>query len=319
MEVRRDVLLGVGALFVLNLLIAFVAIALFSRMGPVIDRIQSENVYSVAAGQQMLAALARAEGPLGEAESRAFDQALERARSNVTEPAEREPLDRLTELREAAASGTAAARAETVKQIEMLTAINYRAMAEADREALRLGQAGAWFSVFIAGFALVVSLVAVRRLDQRLVQPIRELWATLQALRAGDTHRRCSPAHAPVEFGRIFAQVHEILDQQTKPRPWSDRHAKADHAVVLWAIGANPQPTFVVDQRGQIFAANGPAHELLGGPHGAVVRAALGKVSQKGPSPALPAPMVLEVTPVPDGQVWVCSVLGSSGHAQGGQ
>ena len=44
MEVRRDVLLGVGALFALNLLIAFVSISLFNRMGPVIDRIQSENV-----------------------------------------------------------------------------------------------------------------------------------------------------------------------------------------------------------------------------------------------------------------------------------
>ena len=316
MEVRRDVLLGVGALFALNLLIAFVSISLFNRMGPVIDRIQSENVYSVEAGQQMLAALARAEGPLGAGEIQALDAGLERARSNVTEEAEREPLDWLTRMRQVAITGSRQARTQTVDQIEMLTAINYRAMATADAEARRLGLAGAWFSVFVAGFALVLSVVAARRLDQRLVQPIRELWSTLQALRAGDTHRRCSVAQAPVEFGRIFTQVNEILDQQTKPRPWTDRHAKADHAVVLWALSANPEPTFVVDERGQVFAANAPAHELLGNPKGGAVRGALAKVSHKGAPPSLPPPLSLEVTPVPEGQVWVCKVLGS-GDAQG--
>jgi hypothetical protein len=313
MELRRDLLLGVGSLFLLNLLVALVTIALFTRMGPVIDQIMRENVHSTEAGERMLAALATAgDGPMEPAERKRYVEALGAARSNVTEEAEKAPLDRLMALEPAVVAGAASARAEAVTQIDRLTAINYQAIAATALEARRLGLAGAWFSVFVAGFALILSVLAVRRLNQRLLVPVRELWATLEAARAGNTFRRCAGSHLPEEIWRIFTQVNEMLDQRSNPRPYTDRRAHVDRAVVLWALRQRQQPTFVIDDRGQIFAANGPAHALLGDLRGPEVRAALaqGRSLERGAKLAGGFELVAE--PVPEGEVWVCEVRGAA-------
>ena len=59
MRLQRDFLLSVGILVAFNILLAFGAIGLFTRMSPAIERILQENVYSTDAAEEMLALLAR--------------------------------------------------------------------------------------------------------------------------------------------------------------------------------------------------------------------------------------------------------------------
>lgn len=313
MELRRDLFLGVGSILTLSLLIALVTIAVFSRMGPVIDRIMRENVYSTQAAGEMLAVLARAsDRPLEPREREAYAAGLQRVQSNLTAPEEKAPLARLGALLDAVLAGEPGARREASQQLEILTAVNHRAMNETAREARRLGLAGAWFSVFVASFALILSVLAVRRLTQRLLAPVRELAATLEAARAGNLFRRCLGSNLPLEFARIFTQINEMLDHRRNPRPYTDRRAQADHAVVLWSLRQRKDPTFVVDEAGKIFAANGPAHALLGDPRGPTVRAALGAGRQLGGvERKLPEGMSLVAESVPEGDIWICEVRGT--------
>jgi hypothetical protein len=93
MELRRELLLTIGTLVLLNLSLAFGAIGLFVRMGPAIERILQENVYSIIAVEEILTELADAgSAPLPPGARAQVNQALDNAKRNVTEEAERPVL-----------------------------------------------------------------------------------------------------------------------------------------------------------------------------------------------------------------------------------
>jgi nitrogen fixation/metabolism regulation signal transduction histidine kinase len=309
-ELRRDLLLGVGSLFGLNLVLAFATIAVFMRMGPVTDRMSRENVVALEAGEQMLALMTEAgAAPFDATQRRLFTIARGRAAAALAGPAADGPIGRLVALEDAIAAGTMAARQEAIVQLRGLSATSRADLEAGHREARRLGLAGAWFAVFVASIALILGVIAVRRLTHRLLVPIRELWATLEAAHAGNIYRRCAVAQAPLEIGRIVHQVNEMLDLRSSRQPYTERRSQVDRAVVLWALRQRKEATFVVDERGQIFAANAPAHALLGEPAGASVRAAL--AGEGGPARAaarMPTGFEVAVEPLPEGNASICEV-----------
>lgn len=315
MELRRDLLLGVGSLFMLNLVLALVTIGVFTRMGPAIEGSLRENVPVLESGEEMLAVLAEADAaPFDTGQRARFADARTRAERHAGD-ATRAPLTRLAALEAAVATADGRARREAIEQIRRLTERNHAGLRESEREARRLGLAGAWFSVFVASFALILGIIAVRRLTHRLLVPVSDLWATLEAARAGNIYRRCVVSNPPVEISRIVTQVNEMLDLRTSPQPYAERRAQADRAVVVWALRQRPHPTFVVDERGQIFAANGPAHTLLGTPAGAAVRLAFAAGSPTKAAARMPAGFDLTAEPVPEGSVWVCEVRETASSA----
>jgi PAS domain-containing protein len=309
-ETRRDLLLGVGVLFALNLLLAFTAIGLFGRMGPVIDRIIRENVYSIEAGEEMLTVLARSpDGPLAPAERDPLSAALGRASSNVTEAAEVQILDRIRSLEEKVFAGDFPARRQMVREVQELIAVNQAALRAADEEARRLGLAGAWFSAMLATFTLFLSALTVRRLMNRLIAPVRELVATLDEVRAGNVHRRCVANQAPRELNRVFRDINQILDVHFNPRPLTEHKAKIDRAVALWAIGREPDAIFVIDERGNIHASNDRGHDLLGSTMGPVVRGSLSTVVAREPKIVkLPGGTEIHGAPLSGQTAWLCRV-----------
>jgi nitrogen fixation/metabolism regulation signal transduction histidine kinase len=237
-----------------------------------------------------------------------FDEALSRARANLTEEAEAAPLGKLAEMKNDVVAGASEARVQAVAEIRRLMTINYEVMTATDREARLLSRAGAWFAVFVTSFALLLSVVSIRRLTHRLIRPMQELWTTVEATRAGDLFRRCVVSDAPVEIRRIVSRVNEMLDMRANPRPWSDRHAKADHAVVLWTLRKYPEPAFIVDEGGQIFAANAPGHALLGQPAGHLVREALARDKGRLDAQTLPSGFRLSAEEIPGGEVRICRI-----------
>ncbi len=215
MELRRELLWTVGALAVLNLILAFGAIGLFARMGPAIERILDENVYSIVAAEEMLLELSHAGGaPLTEdAEARVIQQ-LENAKRNVTEDAERPVLASLERSLPRAAAGDAEARREAVASARALIQINRDAMDEVDQDARRLGAAGAWSAVFLGFLSFLLSLLVVVRFQRRFVRPLVDLHQVLERAREGDRLRRCRVGDGPAEVRQVAEAVNRLLDER---------------------------------------------------------------------------------------------------------
>jgi hypothetical protein len=215
MELRRELLLTIGLLVLLNLCLAFGAIGLLVRMGPASELILEENVYSLVAADEMLAELAHAGGaPLApQARERAL-QALDNARRNQTEEAEQPVLAALEARLPAALDGDPAAREQTVVSIQQLIRINRQAMRAVDEEARRLGSAGAWAAVLLGFLSFLLSIGVIARLQSRFVRPLVDLHAVLQAAVQGDRLRRCRPSVAPREVIAVTESVNRLLDER---------------------------------------------------------------------------------------------------------
>jgi methyl-accepting chemotaxis protein len=215
MELRRELLLTIGALVVLNLVLAFGAIGLFIRMGPAIERILQENVRSIVAAEEMLAELAEAgSGPLPPETQARIRQAFDDAKRNVTEEEERPVLVGLERALRSAIAGEPEGRRQAVGSVRQLIQINRDAMRDVDREARRLGGSGAWAAVFVGFLSFLLSVFVVARLQQRFVRPLVDLHQVLEGARAGDRLRRCRLGDAPREVIQVTQAVNRLLDER---------------------------------------------------------------------------------------------------------
>lgn len=219
MNLRRELLFAVGVLVVLNLAFAFGAIGLFMRMGPAIERILQENVYTIVAAEEMLSELAMANepGPLSDVRKETISQALAKAEQNVTEGEERPVLDALRKTWVEVAKGDGDARAVFVAHLQSLILINRDAMVRVDDSAKRLGKAGAWSAVFIGFSTFLLSLFVLARLQRRFVRPLLELHEVLREAEEGKRLRRCqSVVDAPREVLHVTQAINRLLDERVK-------------------------------------------------------------------------------------------------------
>lgn len=262
-ELRRDVLLPLVVLMAIVVLTSAGTVALLARMAPAIEQIIAENVYSLEAAEEMLSVVAS--GSIDEAARQRFDSALARAANNITEQREEVVLEGLRTDRAALFGGDPGARTRVIDNLRALGEINRGAAIRSDTEAQRLGYASAWAAVFLGAISFAWGLIAIRRARRRLIDPLHEVAAVLEAARTGDRYRRTRRIAAPAELERIMSGVDDLLDARTLRR-WAEEpapRAVADRAVLLHLLEARPNPTFVVNVEGTIEAANRAGLALL--------------------------------------------------------
>lgn len=295
MDATRQTRWGLWALVSLQLLTCATAIVLLGRMGPAIGHILEENVYSTAAVEDMLAALARpAEGPApvgglpGATPAEAFSAALERAEGNITEDAERPLVAVLAEQGPLALDGVPLAEAAVVGALLELGAVNRASMVTADAAAQRLGLAGAWAMAIMGLLGFLASAGVWRRTEALLLAPTRELGRVLQEVRGGAVHRRCTEP-AP---GSPGADLNWLLDRHAHaPRPTEDPALRQALVGLLDAVYACP--AVVGNADGSVISANVHALEAQVGTRALAVAVAAGT-----------PPEGWRVRALPDGQ-WV--------------
>jgi len=227
MELRRDLLLAIGVLIMINIAIAFGAIGLFSRMSPAIDRILDQNVESFEAAGDMLMILSETHSHEQTAEQlhRRYAEALGRARQNVGEPNEGALLDQIEKNTAGALRGDPRALRQSIRAIDQLLHINRIAMDRQYHEARRLGLAGIWTVVFVATFSFIIGLITLRQIRMRILDPIGELHDVLSAFQRGDPFRRCHVIHTTSEVRHIFRITNELLDRIAPPSDLVGRRA----------------------------------------------------------------------------------------------
>ncbi|MEZ4272352.1 MAG: hypothetical protein R3C68_13285 [Myxococcota bacterium] len=217
MELRRELLLTIGVLVLLNVIFSFGAIGLFARMGPAIDRIIQENIISIVAAEEILAEFAESRSAgLSPTATARVQQALSNAKRNVTEEEERPALAAIERNLPEAILGELNARAQVVTFARQLIRINREAMRGVDSEARRLGNAGAWAAVFVGFSSFLLSIFVVARLQKRFVQPLVDLHQVLEGVHQGNRLRRCRATDAPHEVIQVTQSVNRLLDERLK-------------------------------------------------------------------------------------------------------
>ena len=307
MRSGKELVGSLAILLVIQALTSLVAIALLGRMSPAIEHILEENVYSVEAVEAMVGAIA-VPGPADAATYRTYVDALERARDNVTEEAERPILARLTQLRDAALSGDPDAERESIAALRDLGRINREAMQAADDEAKRLGFAGAWAAAFLGFVGLLASLLAIGRARRRILAPLAEMARVIEAREAGATHRRCTlPPKSGPEPALVLTTLNELFDriERVSPSPSARATADLDRALVLALLDAREEALAVVDAKGELVVANTKAEAALAGDGGDRLRQALRRAAREG-ADATALPGVARVEPVRDTGAQMC-------------
>lgn len=259
MRLRREVSLGIGAILALQVLLSMLVIGLLTRMGPAIERILHENVRSEEAVEEMATLLAS--NPQSGPTPQSFDQALQRAKDNVTEDPEGPLLVTIEREQKAAFQGDTTAREKTLTALRELGHVNRDSMRRADIKAKRLGQAGAWAAAMLGALMLALGLVVYRRLRLRLEVPIEELRRTTQDVRAGNLQARCTITEGPLELKQIANDFNWLLDRWLKEvRDETGTHDDEREAevrrVLAYLLDRDPMPVMVLDAAGTRVIAN---------------------------------------------------------------
>ncbi len=215
MKLTLGIRFGAWLLIALNLMMAFGAIWVFIRMAPAIETIIIQNLRSLQSCEEMLAKLALAETAHEDiaALEADFVKALERAKNNITEKEEPIAIGSIAESYSQAFAGDMEGRKKTIKAIKHLSDINRNAMVRADGKARQFGNAGAWGIVFMESVVFMVGLLFLRGLKRSLVKPLEEIHAVTEAVRAGDTMRRCTGPDAPRDIKTIYNDINDLLDK----------------------------------------------------------------------------------------------------------
>jgi hypothetical protein len=178
----------------------------------------------------------------------------------------------------AAIEGDEQAVDTVVRALRRLIHVNRRAMEATDKEARRLGFAGAWVAVLVALVSFVISLIVVHKLEERVLNPFVELYRVLQSVLAGNPYRRCREIDAPEEIKRILSSVNLILDERLtgahvdpQKRPASS-HATLERSALLYLLETRPEAMVVVDEHGEIVASNRQGLAVLDSPKGGLVK-----------------------------------------------
>ena len=166
----------------------------------------------IVTAEEILAAFADEGSALGPEARTHVQQALDKAKQNVTEEEERAVLATLEGALPSAMAGEPAGRRLAVASIRKLIRINRDAMRDVDLEARRLGSAGAWTAVFVGFLSFLLSILLFVRLQRRLARPLVDLYEVLESARQGDRLRRCRLTDAPREIIQVTQAVNGLLD-----------------------------------------------------------------------------------------------------------
>lgn len=282
----RELNVALAAVSIVLVLTALVAIHVLERMGPAITRIVDDNVSSLKATGEMLAALAeqRLPEPASSTARKRFAEALAAATRNRTEPREAKPLVELQNLSEDALAGDQRSLERVLAAIAALENANHSAIRVVGADARRLGKAGAWTLAVLGLLGFGAASLVRRRLQRRVATPLLELERVLLAADAGDPLQRCANIGYSSTRQRALRALNRLLDANaTHARGVETGTSPAE--LVAWLLDAQDDPVVVLDAEGTIVSASRGALEmLLGDDHERMVErlraAALGSAEE---------------------------------------
>ena len=293
MSLRARLLTGYGVFISALVLLGAWSAWRLHDMGKVSRRIISENYDSVVAAQEMkeslerqdsaalfalLGARERAVTQLREHRAR-FDQNLQKAANNITEPGEPDAiatiqLDREIYYQRFDSFNTKPSGNEYFTQLEPqfnklradcehLLQLNQRAMLAKSEAAA--GVAELWFyrTLLIAGVLVAAGLFLAFFFANRIVGPLRELTATTAKIAGGDLNAKVSVSSRD-EVGLLAAEYNRMAERIRQLRSSDLGKLLVAQQTTEAAIDSLYDPVIVTDAAGRVTKLNLAAEEIFG-------------------------------------------------------
>lgn len=250
MEVRRDVLLGIITLVAFYLALCFAAVGLQQRLEPTLSTIEDRNVVSIASALELLSTL--------DSNDRGALEALaETLVRYETEEGERVLATRILTAIEQPELPQGDEYKQLIRDLEEIADLNRTAMMEYSNQAFRLAQGGGWVLITLAAIGIWAAWFVIRRLQQRIVQPLEHLAETMRRGQSGTTRMRAYAQYAAYEIREAAEALNALLDDRAMNyERRHDKISRPERNIVVALMEKVPYPTWVLDENGEIRAAN---------------------------------------------------------------
>lgn len=250
MEVRRDVLLGIITLLAFYIALSFAAVGLQERLEPTVSTIEDQNVVSIVSALELLARIESED-------SETIEMLTHKLENNDTEEGEREVANRIAQILSTPVYKDTEEYSQLTDDLEEIVNINRRAMVAYSEQAFRLAQGGGWLLITLAFFGLWASWFVIRRLRQRIVLPLERLAETMRRGRSGTTRVRAYAQGAAYEIREAAYALNALLDDRAMNyERRRDRVSRPERNVVVALMEKVPHPAWILDENGEIRAAN---------------------------------------------------------------
>ncbi|HEY0723398.1 MAG TPA: HAMP domain-containing protein, partial [Pyrinomonadaceae bacterium] len=257
MTLRSKVLTGYAVFIAALVVLGAWSAWRLHEMGKVSRRIISENYDSVVAAQEMKESL--------EHRDRArFDQSLQKAANNITEPGEAEAIAAIRRDRDIYFQHfDAIAAAQLRADCEHLLQLNQRAMFR--KAEVAAGVAQLWFyrTLLIAGILVAASVFLAFVLARRIVGPLQRLTENTVRIASGDLNARVA-VDSNDEVGVLAAEYNRMADNLRQLRNSDKGKLLVAQQTTEAAIDSLFDPVIVTDAEGRVTKLNPAAEEIFG-------------------------------------------------------
>jgi NtrC-family two-component system sensor histidine kinase KinB len=295
MSLRAKLLTGYGIFIAALVVLGAWSAWRLHDMGKVSRRIISENYDSVVAAEEMkeslerqdsaalfalLGARERASSQLREHRAR-FDQNLEKAANNITEPGEPEAIEAIRADREiyyqkfdAFISKSNSDNSEYFTQLEPqfnklradcehLLQLNQHAMLAKSSAAASVAQLWFYRTLLIAGVLVVTGVVLAFIFAEHIVGPLRRLTESTARIAAGDLNARVA-VDSKDEVGVLATEYNRMAENLRRLRSSDMGKLLVAQQTTEAAIDSLYDPVIVTDGEGRVTKLNPAAEEIFG-------------------------------------------------------
>lgn len=210
MNFSKSICFSFILLLIFSSVIAIAGIRGFLRLAPSIEYINKHNTRSLYYAEQMLSYISVNK------DFKQFENALNKAKQNVTEAGEASAVKNIDKSYKAAFNGNFKAEEEVIDNIIELSRINRVAMKQAGMDVKQLSSVGIWVIVFLTLIIWILGLAILNRINRTVILPLAELKDVVESYRKGNRIRRCPKLAPSSDFQQIYDGINLLLDNSNR-------------------------------------------------------------------------------------------------------
>jgi NtrC-family two-component system sensor histidine kinase KinB len=257
MSLRAKLLTGYGVFIAALIVLGAWSAWRLHEMGKVSRRIISENYDSVIAAQEMKESLEHQDRTR-------FDQNLQKAANNITEPGEGEAIEAIRRDRDIYFQRSNVFTQNQLRaDCDHLLQLNQRAMLLKAEAAAGVAQLWFYRTLLIAGVLVAAGVFLAFVLAHRIVGPLQRLTESTVRMAGGDLNARV-PVDSTDEVGVLATEYNRMAENLRQLRDSDMGKLLMAQQTTEAAIDSLFDPVIVTDAEGRVTKLNPAAEEIFG-------------------------------------------------------